>query len=71
VKNFTLNGYGDLDNVCHAYEFKDYAVARVIFLQMPNKGIKQVTKKDAFLRAAFLLSNANRLTHMHIYTYIC
>ena len=33
---FTLNGYGDLDSADHACEFKDYAVARVIFLQMPN-----------------------------------
>lgn len=34
VKNFTLNGNGDLDSVDHACEFKDYAVARVIFLQI-------------------------------------
>lgn len=69
VKDFTLNGCGDLDIVDHVCGFKDYAVARVMFLQMPDQGIKQPTEKDAFPRAA-LLPLVQTGLHIRIYIYI-
>lgn len=69
VKDLTLNGCGNLDTVDHVCGFKDHAVARVMFLQLPDQGIKQPTEKDAFPRAA-LLPLVQTGLHIRIYIHI-